>query len=50
MNDLTGTDVTETKIDLEGAIGSRTADGQPDQIVVNGTPGPDRVSITGGAV
>ena len=48
VNDLTGTGVIGTKIDLAGALGSRAGDGQADQIVVNGTSGPDRVSISGG--
>ena len=49
VNDLTGSDVARTTIDLEGTLGSRTGDGQPDQIVVNGTAGPNNVSIDGGS-
>jgi Ca2+-binding RTX toxin-like protein len=49
VNDLTGTDVARANIDLEGVLGSRAGDGQPDQIVVNGTAGPDSVSIAGGS-
>ncbi len=47
VNDLTGTGVTNVNIDLAGALGSGTGDGQPDAIVVNGTAGNDDVTVSG---
>jgi Ca2+-binding RTX toxin-like protein len=41
VNDLTGTGVTQVAIDLSGTSG----DGQPDNVIVNGTAGDDRISI-----
>ncbi len=49
VNDLTGTDVTEVNIDLASPLGSGTGDGQPDNVVVNGTDGDDGVSVAGDA-
>ena len=37
VNDLDGTDVELANIDLEGAIGSGAGDGQPDNVVINGS-------------
>ena len=45
VNDLTGTDVTNVKIDLAGAIGGEVGDAAADTIEVNGTNGPDNVSV-----
>jgi Ca2+-binding RTX toxin-like protein len=47
VNDLTGTDVTETNIDLAGTFGGSAADGALDSVVVNGTSGDDNINITG---
>jgi Ca2+-binding RTX toxin-like protein len=47
VNDLTGTDVTQTNIDLAGAFGGTAADGALDSVVVNGTNGDDNIAITG---
>jgi hypothetical protein len=47
VNDLTGTDVTETNLDLAGTLGGNAADGQIDDVVVNGTNGDDTINIDG---
>jgi RTX calcium-binding nonapeptide repeat (4 copies) len=47
VNDLTGTDVTETNLDLASALGGSAADGALDNVVVNGTNGDDNLNITG---
>ena len=47
VNDLTGTDVQLVKIDLAGAPGGTTGDGQPDQVIVNGTNGNDAITVGG---
>jgi Ca2+-binding RTX toxin-like protein len=44
VNDLTGTDVTQVAIDL-AASGTTNGDGQPDQVIVNGTAGDDVITI-----
>ncbi len=49
VNDLTGTDVTSVDLDLAGALGGTTGDGQLDRVVVNGTNGDDAFTISGGA-
>jgi hypothetical protein len=49
VNDLTGTDVTVVDIDLAGALGGATGDGQPDRIVVNATEGVDAIDVSGDA-
>ena len=46
VGDLTGTDAKLIAIDLAGAIGGTTADGQPDTVTVNGTNGDDVVSVS----
>ena len=46
VNSLAGTDVTRVAIDLAGTLGGSTGDGLADEIVINGTAGRDRVSIT----
>jgi Ca2+-binding RTX toxin-like protein len=52
VNDLTGTDVTEADVDLAGVIGGGADDDAADTITVNGTDGPDDVSVAanGGVV
>jgi len=47
VNDLTGTDVTETNLDLAGTLGGGAADGAVDNVVVNGTDGDDSINIDG---
>jgi Ca2+-binding RTX toxin-like protein len=47
VNDLTGTDVTQTNIDLAAALGGNAADGLVDSVVVNGTNGDDSINIQG---
>jgi hypothetical protein len=47
VNDLTGTDVTQTNLDLAGALGGSAGDGAADSVVVNGTDGDDNIDITG---
>jgi hypothetical protein len=47
VNDLTGTDVIETNLDLAGALGGNAADGAVDNVVVNGTDGVDNINIAG---
>ena len=47
VNDLTGTDVTQTNVDLAGALGGSAADGAVDNVVVNGTNGVDTIDIAG---
>ena len=47
VNDLTGTDVTAVDIDLAGALGGATGDGQPDRVVVNATDDVDAIDVSG---
>ncbi|MGC1275659.1 MAG: calcium-binding protein [Planctomycetaceae bacterium] len=47
INDLSGTDLTEFNVDLEGVGGA--GDGQPDRVVVNGTNGDDVALVAGDA-
>jgi Ca2+-binding RTX toxin-like protein len=47
VNDLSGTDVTQTNLDLAGALGGSAADGAADNVTVNGTAGDDTVHIAG---
>jgi hypothetical protein len=47
VNDLTGTDVTQTNLDLAAALGGNAADGAVDNVVVNGTNGDDTIDIDG---
>ena len=47
VNDLTGTDVTQTNIDLAGAFGGNVPDGIDENVVVNGTNGDDNIAING---
>jgi hypothetical protein len=49
VNDLTGTDVTDVNVDLAGALGGATGDGQPDQVVVNATNDNDQINVSGDA-
>jgi Ca2+-binding RTX toxin-like protein len=47
VNDLSGTDVTQTNLDLAAALGGSAADGVVDNVVVNGTDGIDNINIAG---
>jgi hypothetical protein len=47
VNDLTGTDVTQTNVDLAGTLGGSAGDGDVDNVGVNGTDGDDTVNIDG---
>jgi hypothetical protein len=47
VNDLTGTDVTQTNLDLAASLDSNAADGVIDNVVVNGTNGDDNIAING---
>ncbi len=47
VDDLTGTDVTHTNVDLAGALGGIAPDGALDSVDVNGTNGVDNISIQG---
>jgi len=47
VNDLTGTDVVQTNLDLAGALGGDAADGADDNVVVNGTDSDDNIQIAG---
>ena len=47
VNDLTGTDVTQTNLDLASALGGTTPDSVVDNVVVNGTNGDDTIDIDG---
>jgi Ca2+-binding RTX toxin-like protein len=47
VNDLTGTDVTQTNLDLAGTLGGNAGDGAGDAVVVNGTNGDDNINVAG---
>jgi hypothetical protein len=47
VNNLTGTDVTQTNVDLAGSVGGNAADTTADSVVVNGTDGVDNIAING---
>jgi RTX calcium-binding nonapeptide repeat (4 copies) len=49
VSDLTGTDVSDVNVDLAGTLGGATGDDKPDRVVVNGTNGDDRITVTGDA-
>ena len=49
VNDLSGTDVSSVNVDLAGALGGATGDGQADRVVVNGTNGEDSINVNGDA-
>jgi Ca2+-binding RTX toxin-like protein len=46
VNDLTGTSLTAAHIDLSGIAGGGSGDGAADNVVVNGTAGPDHVQVS----
>jgi Ca2+-binding RTX toxin-like protein len=45
INDLTGTNVTNVRLDLASPAASGTGDGAVDTVIVNGTAGDDNVTI-----
>jgi Ca2+-binding RTX toxin-like protein len=45
INDLTGTGVAAVNVDLAGALGGATGDGQTDSVVVNGTNAADNIRV-----
>ena len=45
VNDLSGTDVSDVRLDLAGTLGGATGDGQPDRVTVNGTNGKDEITV-----
>jgi len=47
VSDLTGTDVTQTNLDLAAELGGSAADGAVDNVVVNGTKGDDTINVDG---
>jgi hypothetical protein len=47
INDLSGTDVTQTNIDLAGTLGGNAADNTADSVTVNGTGGDDNIAVAG---
>ena len=47
VNDLTGTDVEQTNLDLAAALGGGAADGAVDNVVVNATKGDDTINVDG---
>lgn len=47
VNDLSGTDVTQTIVDLAASIGGNTADGLADNVTVNATDGDDNIAVQG---
>jgi Ca2+-binding RTX toxin-like protein len=48
VNDLSGTDLTQARVDLAGA-GGTAGDGQVDNVILNGTNGSDQVTVAGTA-
>jgi Ca2+-binding RTX toxin-like protein len=49
VNDLSGTDVVEINLDLAGTLGGSAGDGQPDNVIVQGTSGDDIILVDGAA-
>jgi len=45
VNDLTGTDLKEVRVDLAAAPPAIAGDGSPDRVIVNGTGGNDTVTV-----
>ena len=46
VHDLTGTDVKHVNVDESNPAGSGTGDGQPDQVIVEGTAGNDQIDVS----
>jgi hypothetical protein len=47
VGDLSGTDVTEARVNLAGALDPKAGDGAADSVVVNGTEAADDIAVTG---
>ena len=47
VNNLTGTDVEQTNLDLAAALGGSAADGAVDNVIVNATKGDDTINVDG---
>jgi hypothetical protein len=47
VNNLKGTDVTQTNLDLAGLLGDDTPDGAVDNVIVNATDGDDTINVDG---
>jgi Ca2+-binding RTX toxin-like protein len=47
VGDLTGTEVTQTNVDLTGTLGGTAPDGAADSVDVNGTNGVDNINVQG---
>jgi len=47
VNDLAGTDVSQTNVDLAAALGGNAPDGALDSVDVNGTNGVDNINVQG---
>jgi Ca2+-binding RTX toxin-like protein len=47
VNDLSGTDVTQTNLDLAAVLGGSAPDGVVDSVIVNGTAGDDHINVAG---
>ncbi len=47
VEDLTGTDVVDVRLDLAIPAGTGTGDGQADQVTLKGTDGSDNVTLSG---
>ena len=48
VNDLTGTGVTNVRVDLAGTLGGSAGDGAADKVIVNGTNANDDIAVGGG--
>jgi predicted lipoprotein with Yx(FWY)xxD motif len=48
VNDLTGTGVTNVRVDLAGTMGGSAGDSATDRVIVNGTNGDDHIVVSGG--
>ena len=49
VNDLSGTDVSDVRLDLAGTLGGASGDNQTDRVIVNATDGEDTINIQGDA-
>jgi hypothetical protein len=47
VGDLSGTDVTEARVNLAGPLNQKAGDGADDSVVVNGTEAADDIAVTG---
>ena len=49
VNDLSGTDVTDVRLDLAGTLGGASGDNQTDRVIVNATDHEDTINVHGDA-